>query len=61
MQQEETSLKLYIQYTFPKEAEEKLSDYENSVMSYQRQVKENIAEKAQEAARYSSAERKFNL
>lgn len=61
MEQEETSLKLYIQYTFPKEAEEKLSDYENAVMSYQRQVKENIAEQAQEAARYSSAERKFNL
>ena len=61
MEQEETSLKLYIQYTFPKEAEEKLSDYENAVMGYQRQVKENIAEKAQEAARYSSAERKFNL
>jgi hypothetical protein len=61
MEQEETSLKLYIQYTFPKEAEEKLSDYENALMSYQRQVKENIAEKAQEAARYSSAERKYNL
>ena len=61
MEQEETSLKLYIQYTFPKEAEEKLSDYENAVMSFQRQVKENIAEKAQEAARYSSAERKYNL
>lgn len=61
MEQEETSLKLYIQYTFPKEAEQKLSDYENSVMSYQRQVKENIAEQAQEAARYSSAERKYNL
>jgi len=61
MEQEETSLKLYIQYTFPKEAEEKLSDYENAVMSYQRQVKENVAEKAQEAARYSSAERKYNL
>jgi len=61
MEQEETSLKLYIQYTFPKEAEEKLSEYENAVMSYQRQVKENIAQQAQEAARYSSAERKFNL
>lgn len=61
MEQEETSLKLYIQYTFPKDAEERLSDYENAVMSYQRQVKENIAEKAQEAARYSSAERKYNL
>lgn len=61
MGREETALKLYIQYTFPKEAEEKLSDYENAVMSYQRQVKENIAEMAQEAARYSSAERKYNL
>ncbi len=61
MEQKETALKLYIQYTFPKDAEEKLSDYENAVMSYQRQVKENIAELAQEAAQYSSAERKFNL
>lgn len=60
-EEKETSQKLYIQYSFPKEAEEKLSDYENAVMSYQRQVKENIAEQAQEAARFSSAERKFNL
>ncbi len=61
MQQKETELKLYIQYTFPKEAEQKLSDFENAVMSYQRQVKENVAEQAQEEARFSSAERKFNL
>jgi len=60
-QQRETALKLYIQYTFPKEAEEKLSDYENAVMGYQRQLKENIAQQAQSAARFSSAERKFNL
>ena len=60
-QEKETALKLYIQYTFPKDAEEKLSDYENAIMSYQRQVKENIAEEAQEEARLSSAERKFNL
>lgn len=60
-EEKETAQKLYIQYTFPKEAEEKLSDYENAVMGYQRQVKENIAEQAQEAARFSSAERKFNL
>lgn len=57
----ETALKLYIQYTFPKDAEKKLSDYENAVMRYQRQLKENVAEQAQEEARYSSAERKFNL
>ena len=61
MEQKETALKLYIQYSFPKEAEQKLSDFENAVMSYQRQVKENIAEQAQEEARFSSAERKFNL
>ena len=60
-EEKETAQKLYIQYTFPKAAEEKLSDYENAVMGYQRQVKENIAEQAQEAARFSSAERKFNL
>ena len=61
MQQAETALKLYIQYTFPKDAEQRLSDFENAVMGYQRQVKENIAEQAQEEARFSSAERKFNL
>ena len=60
-QEKETALKLYIQYSFPKEAEEFLSNYENAVMSYQRQVKENIAEEAQERARFSSSERKFNL
>lgn len=61
LQEKETALKLYIQYTFPKDAEQKLSDYENAIMSYQRQVKENIAKEAQEEAGLSSAERKFNL
>lgn len=59
--EKETALRLYIQYSFPKDAEEKLSDYENAIMAYQRQLKENIAEKAQEEARFSSAERKYNL
>jgi len=59
--EKETSLRLYIQYTFPKDAEQRLSDYENAVMGYQRQVKENLAEQAQEEARYKSAERKYNL
>ena len=59
--QKETALSLYIQYTFPKDAEQNLSEYENAIMSYQRQLKENIAEQAQEEARFSSAERKFNL
>ena len=59
--EKETALKLYIQYSFPKDAEEKLSEYENAVMGYQRQLMENVAERAQEEARFSSAERKFNL
>ena len=59
--EKETALKLYIQYTFPKDAEQRLSDFENAVMGYQRQLKENIAEQAQEQARFSSAERKYNL
>ena len=61
MEQKDTALKLYIQYSFPKEAEQKLSDFENAVMIYQRQVKENIAEQAKEEARFSYAERKLNL
>ena len=60
-QEKETALRLYIQYTFPKEAEEFLSNYENAVMAYQRQVKENIAREALELANYSSAQRKFSL
>ena len=60
-QEKETALRLYIQYTFPKEAEEFLSNYENAVMAYQRQVKENLAKEAQERASFSSAQRKFNL
>ena len=60
-QEKETALQLYIQYTFPKDAEQKLSDYENAVMAYQRQLIDNVAEEAQQRARFRSAERKFNL
>lgn len=60
-QEKETALALYIQYTFPKEAELKLSNYENAVMAYQRQLIDNVAEEAQQRARFRSAERKFNL
>lgn len=60
-QQKETALNLYIQYTFPKDAEQKLSDFENAVMAYQRQLIDNVAEEAQQRARFRSAERKFNL
>ena len=57
----QTALKLYKQYTFPKDADKLLADYENAVMAYQRTLKENIAEEAQEEARLKSAEKKFNL
>ncbi len=60
-QEKETALSLYIQYSFPKDAEQKLSDYENAVMGFQRQLIDNIAEEAQQRARFRSAERKFNL
>ncbi|CAN0454992.1 unnamed protein product, partial [Discosporangium mesarthrocarpum] len=60
-QEKETALALYIQYTFPKEAEQKLSDFENAVMAYQRQLIDNVAEEAQQRARFRSAERKYNL
>lgn len=57
----QTALTLYKQYTFPKDAEKLLADYENSVMQYLRTLKENIAEEAQEQAKLKSAEKKFNL
>jgi len=60
-QEKETALALYIQYTFPKDAEQKLSDFENAVMAYQRQLIDNVAEEAQQRARFRSAERKYNL
>ena len=60
-QEKETALGLYIQYTFPKDAEQKLSDFENSVMAYQRQLIDNVAEEAQQRARFRSSERKYNL
>lgn len=57
----QTELNLYKQYTFPKDAEKLLADFENAVMALQRTLKENIAEEAQEEARLKSAEKKFNL
>ncbi|MEX2130970.1 MAG: HlyD family efflux transporter periplasmic adaptor subunit, partial [Pseudohongiellaceae bacterium] len=57
----QTALKLYKQYTFLKDAEKLLADYENAVMALQRTLKENIAEEAQEEARLKSAEKKYNL
>ena len=60
-EEKQTARMLYIQYTFPKRAEELLAGYENAVMGYQRQLIENIAELAQQQARFKSAERKYNL
>ncbi|MFM1896921.1 MAG: hypothetical protein RLZZ385_1995 [Pseudomonadota bacterium] len=56
-----TELNLYKQYTFPKDADMRLADYENAVMEYLRTLKENIAEEAQEQARLKSAESKYKL
>lgn len=60
-QETETAMSLYIRYSFPKDADKFLADYENAVMAYQRTLKENIAEEAQEAASLKAAEKKFNL
>ncbi len=57
----ETAMSLYIRYSFPKDADKFLADYENAVMAYQRTLKENIAEEAQEAASLKAAEKKLNL
>ena len=57
----QTELTLYKQYTFPKDADMRLADYENAVMGYLRTLKENIAEEAQEQARLKSAESKYKL
>ncbi len=52
---------MYIQYTFPKEAEQKLSDFENAVMAYQRQLIDNVAEEAQQRAGSVRQSDKYNL
>jgi len=57
----ETAMSLYIRYSFPKDADKFLADYENAVMAYQRTLKENIAEEAQEAASLKATEKKLNL
>jgi uncharacterized membrane protein YgcG len=52
---------LYIQYTFPKTAEQLLSDFEESLMNLSRTRKEAGAKISQEDARLKSAEQKFNI
>lgn len=52
---------LYIQYTFPKQAEQLLSDYEDALMNLKRTEKEAEARIAQESAQLKAAERKYKL
>ena len=56
-----TERELYIKYTFPKEAEQLFSDYEEALMELQRRKKEADAKMAQEYARLTAEERKFTL
>ncbi|MDP1932193.1 MAG: HlyD family efflux transporter periplasmic adaptor subunit [Gammaproteobacteria bacterium] len=56
-----TELRLYQQYSFPKDAEQFLANYENAIMSYQRTRAEGQAELAQAEAQYKSAEKRLNL
>jgi len=52
---------LYIQYTFPKTAEQLFSDYEEALMNLTRTRKEAGAKISQEDARLKSAEQKYNI
>jgi hypothetical protein len=52
---------LYIQYTFPKQAEQLFSDFEEALMNLTRTRKEAGAKISQEDARLKSAEQKFNI
>lgn len=56
-----TALRLYQQYSFPKEAEQFLAGYEDAIMSYQRTKAEGMAELAQAEARFKSAEKRLNV
>ncbi len=61
LDQTRTEMALYTQYTFPKDAEQQLANYENAIMSFQRTKAEGDSELAQAQARYKSAERRLNL
>jgi len=56
-----TELNLYIEYTFPKEAERLLSDYEEALMNLERTMQEARAKLSQAEAGLRSAERRLNL
>jgi RND family efflux transporter MFP subunit len=61
LDQTRTEMALYTQYTFPKDAEQQLANYEDAIMSYQRTRAEGDSELAQSQARFKSAERRLNL
>jgi len=61
LDQTRTEMALYTQYTFPKDAEQQLANYEDAIMSYQRTRAEGDSELAQAQARFKSAERRLNL
>ena len=61
LDQTRTEMALYTQYTFPKDAEQQLANYEDAIMSYQRTKAEGDSELAQAQARFKSAERRLNL
>jgi multidrug resistance efflux pump len=61
LEQTITDLNLYTQYTFIKDADQQLANYEDAIMSYQRTQAEAAAELAQAEARYKSAAQRLNL
>ena len=61
MESRVTERALYIQYTFEKQAEQLLSDYEEALMSLDRAMQEARAKLSQAEVGYKSAEQKYNI
>jgi multidrug resistance efflux pump len=61
MQSAETSKELFVKYTFPKEGEKLLSDYEESIRKLERAQKLAVSKLAQADAKRKSAEARYNL
>lgn len=57
----ETDLDLYIQYTFPKQAEKLLSDYQEAMRALERQKKQALSKLAQLEAKFLSSKAQFEL
>lgn len=56
-----TDMDLYVKYTFPKQAEKLVSDYEESLRALQRARKLAVSKLAQAEAKLNSAEARFEL